>query len=133
MVFSWSMHVAEMTLFHSFLWLSNIPLGQEDPLEEEMATHSNIPAWKIPRTEEPWQAIVHRVTKSWIRLSDWAHIIFHCVYVPHLLYWFIYWWTFSFLPLCWVILSSAGVNIEMHVSFQIRVLYNWKWDCLIIR
>ena len=28
-------------------------LGQEDPLEEEMATHSSIPAWKIPRTEEP--------------------------------------------------------------------------------
>ena len=25
----------------------------EDPLEEEMATHSSIPAWKIPRTEEP--------------------------------------------------------------------------------
>ena len=27
-------------------------LGQEDPLEEEMATHSSIPAWKIPWTEE---------------------------------------------------------------------------------
>ena len=28
-------------------------LGREDPLEEEMATHSNILAWEIPRTEEP--------------------------------------------------------------------------------
>ena len=28
-------------------------LGQEDPLEEEMATHSNILAWEIPGTEEP--------------------------------------------------------------------------------
>ena len=28
-------------------------LGQEDPLEEEMATHSSIIAWKIPWTEEP--------------------------------------------------------------------------------
>ena len=27
-------------------------LGWEDPLEKEMATHSSIPAWKIPRTEE---------------------------------------------------------------------------------
>ena len=27
-------------------------LGWEDPLEEEMATHSNILAWKIPWTEE---------------------------------------------------------------------------------
>ena len=30
-----------------------VPLGQEDPLEQEMATHSSIHAWKIPRTEEP--------------------------------------------------------------------------------
>ena len=28
-------------------------LGQEDPLEKEMATHSSIPAWETPRTEEP--------------------------------------------------------------------------------
>ena len=28
-------------------------LGREDPLEEEMATHSSILAWRIPRTEEP--------------------------------------------------------------------------------
>ena len=37
-------------------------LGQEDPLEEEMATHSSILAWRrIPRTEGP---TVHAVTKS---------------------------------------------------------------------
>ena len=29
------------------------PLGPKDPLEEEMATHSSILAWKIPWTEEP--------------------------------------------------------------------------------
>ena len=28
-------------------------LGQEDPLEKEMATHSSILAWRIPCTEEP--------------------------------------------------------------------------------
>ena len=28
-------------------------LGQEDPMEREMATHSSILAWKIPWTEEP--------------------------------------------------------------------------------
>ena len=28
-------------------------LGEEDPLEEEMATHSSILAWKMPWTEEP--------------------------------------------------------------------------------
>ena len=28
-------------------------LGQEDPLKEEMATHSSILAWRVPWTEEP--------------------------------------------------------------------------------
>ena len=28
-------------------------LGREDPLEKELATHSNILAWRIPWTEEP--------------------------------------------------------------------------------
>ena len=28
-------------------------MGQEDPLEKEMATHSSILAWKMPWTEEP--------------------------------------------------------------------------------
>ena len=44
-------------------------LGQEDPLEKEMATHSSILAWEIPWTEEPgglqsigWQRVGH----------DWA-------------------------------------------------------------
>ena len=32
-------------------WIQS--LGWEDPLEEEMATHSSILAWEIPRTEEP--------------------------------------------------------------------------------
>ena len=30
-----------------------LSLGQEDPLEKEMAAHSTILAWKIPWTEEP--------------------------------------------------------------------------------
>ena len=36
-------------------------LGQEDPLEKEMATHSSILAWRIPRTEEPGGFPVHGV------------------------------------------------------------------------
>ena len=40
-------------------------LGQKDPLEKEMATHSIILAWEIPWTEEPEVgATVHGVTKS---------------------------------------------------------------------
>ena len=33
------------------IWVQS--LGQEDPLEKGMATHSSILAWKIPWTEEP--------------------------------------------------------------------------------
>ena len=33
------------------MWVQS--LGQEDPLEKEMATISSILAWKMPRTEEP--------------------------------------------------------------------------------
>ena len=32
---------------------TRVLLGQEDPLEKEMVTHSSILAWRIPRTEEP--------------------------------------------------------------------------------
>ena len=36
------------------VWETWVPsLGWEDPLEKEMATHSNTLAWKIPWTEEP--------------------------------------------------------------------------------
>ena len=44
------------------------PLGREDPLEEEMATHSSIPAWEIPWTGG-WWAMVHGVAKSWTWLD----------------------------------------------------------------
>ena len=64
--FSWASLVAQM--------LKNLPamqetqvqsLGQEDPLEKGMATHSNILAWRIPWAEEPG------------RLSDW-HLFTKC-------------------------------------------------------
>ena len=43
-------------------------LGQEGPLEKEMAIHSSILAWRIPWTEEPGG--LHGVVKSQIPLSD---------------------------------------------------------------
>ena len=45
-------------------------LGQEDPLEKEMATHSNIVAWEIPWTEEPGGLQSMGSQKSWTWLSD---------------------------------------------------------------
>ena len=37
---------------YSLILIARIYLGGEDPLEEEMTTHSSILAWKIPWTEE---------------------------------------------------------------------------------
>ena len=39
-------------------------LGGEDPLEEGMATHSRILAWRIPMDRGTWRATVHGVAKS---------------------------------------------------------------------
>ena len=48
--------------------LGSIP-GWEDPLGEEMATHSSILAWRIPWTEEPGGLQSMGVTTSWTRLK----------------------------------------------------------------
>ena len=39
-------------------------LGWEDPLKEDMATHSSILAWRIPMDKGARRAIIHGVTKS---------------------------------------------------------------------
>ena len=44
-------------------------LGQEDPLQKEMATHSSILAWEIPWTEEPGELQFMGVQKSWTNLQ----------------------------------------------------------------
>ena len=45
-------------------------LGREDPLEEEMATHSSILAWEISWTEEPGGLQSMGSQKSWTPVSD---------------------------------------------------------------
>ena len=45
-------------------------LGWEDPLEEGLATHSSILAWRIPTDKGAWQAVVHGVAKSQTRFSS---------------------------------------------------------------
>ena len=45
-------------------------LGQEDLLEKELATHSNILAWEIPRTEEPGRLQSMGSQKRLTKLSD---------------------------------------------------------------
>ena len=50
--------------------LISIGLGQEDSLEEGLATHSSILDWRIPGTEEPGGTTVHRVAKSQTQLKQ---------------------------------------------------------------
>ena len=50
-------------------------LGQEDPLEKGMATHSSALAWRIPWTEEPG-GLQSLGLQSWAGLSDF-HFHFH--------------------------------------------------------
>ena len=45
-------------------------LGREDPLVKEMATHSSIIAWRIPRTEEPGGLQTVGSAKSRMQLSN---------------------------------------------------------------
>ena len=49
------------------MWVQS--LGQKDPLEESMVTHSSSLAWRIPRTEEP-DRLQSMGSQSWTRLSD---------------------------------------------------------------
>ena len=53
-VITWASLVARVVknlLAMQETWVSS--LGQEDPLEKGMPTHSSVLAWRIPRTEEP--------------------------------------------------------------------------------
>ena len=68
--------VAQMVKHLLIMWETWVQsLGQEDPLEKEMTTHSSILAWKIPWTEEPGglpSLRSHRVGHDW---SDLARLI----------------------------------------------------------
>ena len=53
-------------------------LGWEDPLEKEMATHSSIPAWRIPWTEKACRLQSmgsQRVRQDWMTSTTSSHII----------------------------------------------------------
>ena len=69
--YSWASLVAQMVKNPPAVWETWVgSLGWEDLLEEGMATHSSILAWRIPMDRGAWWATVRRVAKSQTRLSD---------------------------------------------------------------
>ena len=54
-------------------------LGQEYPLEEGIAAHSSILAWRIPMDRGTWQATVHRIArvKHDLATNTFTYLTFH--------------------------------------------------------
>ena len=68
--FLWASLLAQMVKNPPVMWETWVrSLGWKDPLEEGMATHSSILAWKIPMDRGAWRATMHGVSKSWTQLS----------------------------------------------------------------
>ena len=71
-VYIWTSLVAQMVKHLPTMWETRVRfLGQEDPLEREMATHSSIHAWKIPWTEKH-DKLQFMGSQSWTWLSDFT-------------------------------------------------------------
>ena len=67
--------VAQMVKHLPTMWETWVQsLGQEDPLEKEMATHSSTLAWKIPWMEKPGK-LQSMGLQSWTRLSDFTFFL----------------------------------------------------------
>ena len=67
----WASLVAQTIKNPPAMWKTWVQsLGGEDPLEEGMATHSSILAWRIPTDGEARWATVHGVEKSQTQLND---------------------------------------------------------------
>ena len=70
--YSWASLVAQMVKSPPAMretWIQSLGYW-EDPLEEGMATHSSILAWRIPMNKGAWRATVHEVAKSRTQLSN---------------------------------------------------------------
>ena len=68
--YSWASLVAQMVKNLATMWEIWVgSLGWEDLLEEGMATHSSILAWRIPMDKGAWRATDYGVTKSWTQLK----------------------------------------------------------------
>ena len=86
----WAFLVAQMVENPSAMWETWVQsLSRKDPLEEGMATHSSILAWRIPMDRGAWRATVHGFTEldTWLS-NEWlstAQHIYVCVCISILI------------------------------------------------
>ena len=92
-------------------------LGQEDPLEEGMATHSSILAWRIPWVEEPgglqsrtelYRVVQSRIRLNWLSTQTWSGLV--CCSYAHL------------FPTLWDSMDCSLPGFSIHGILQARTL-----------
>ena len=77
LLYKLSFPVAQMVKSLPAMWETGVQsLGQEDPLEKEMATHSSKSCLENPMDGGAWKATVHGVTKSQTQLSNFTFFLF---------------------------------------------------------
>ena len=99
-------------------------LGWKDPLEEEMATHASILAWRIPWTEEPggysqWGCRVGH------DCSDWAHTHTHTYIHVHTCMEQLHRHTPSFPGPTWQLLFSTFTGVGKVTLWKVNSCENW--------
>ena len=116
------------------MWETQVlSLGREDPLEEDMATHSSILAWKIPWTEEPssLQSMgLQRARHDWVtehtqnvKTSGWGEGKRHLHRED-------YWVKFKILKTCLLLLLSSALSVTFnnHPTSHLKALKTSKFS-----
>ena len=106
-------------------------LGWEDPLEEDMATHSSIRAWRNPMDRWAWQATVHGVAKSRTQLSDSAH---HTPGIECLLMWNIvnllyFSYILTVFPALYIYLCACLIPFSDYNLSRVEISKPYNWTC----
>ena len=130
-------------------WVKNLPvmqeiwvwfLGQEDPLEKEMAAHSSILAWRIPVDRRTWLATIHGVTRVGhilITLINMQILNHSCIPIINptwsccmilLLYFWIRFANILLRIFVFLYISSTGLWFSL-LSYHCLVLISgWSWS-----